>query len=406
MRLIITLGLAIGLLVIPQVGWAQDSWLGFRGPGQANVTATEMSGDLNTDQAIAWSAELPGRGVSGPIVVDGRVIVTASTTAKQNELHVFCFSASDGQQLWHRQFWALGRCGCDPTSANAAPTPVSDGKHILAFYSSNDLVCLDLDGNLKWLRALTGDYPKAANDVGMSSSPIIHGQKVIVQLENQGESFAAAVDIETGENIWKVPRPRKASWSSPVLIPARATSPAQVILLSADRLSSLDAESGNLNWEVEGPTYPIPSPVFDSDTGLLFASIEGLSAFRLNGNQAPERLWNEQRLSPTNVSLAVEDGKLYTLNRGSVAVCAEQVSGDEVWKARIGGNHYGCPVIAGQFIYYFSQNGTARVVDRSLVEPEVISEREFDEPILGSPAADATGIYVRLQNRLVKFAGK
>ena len=78
----------------------------------------------------------------------------------------------------------------------AAPTPVSDGKYIYALFSCNDLVCLDLDGNLKWLRGLTNDYPNAANSLGMSSSPVIAGGVLVTQVENDADSFAAALDLD------------------------------------------------------------------------------------------------------------------------------------------------------------------------------------------------------------------
>ncbi|MEZ6108579.1 MAG: PQQ-binding-like beta-propeller repeat protein [Pirellulaceae bacterium] len=114
-----------------------------------------------------------------------------------------------------RRFWATGRPFSHPTSANAAPTPVSDGERIYAFYSSNDMVCLTLDGDLVWYRGLTFDYPKAANDVGMASSPVIAGDVVVVQIENQGDSFVAGIDRLTGETRWRHAAPRKPTGARP-----------------------------------------------------------------------------------------------------------------------------------------------------------------------------------------------
>ena len=105
-----------------------------------------------------------------------------------------------GKQRWRRSFWATGRTYTHPTSSNAAPTPVSDGQYIYAFYSSNDLACLDLSGNLMWYRGLAHDYPKAGNDVGMASSPAIAGDVVVVQIENQGDSFASGIDRLSARN--------------------------------------------------------------------------------------------------------------------------------------------------------------------------------------------------------------
>ena len=60
------------------------------------------------DHDIAWKVALPGRGPSSPIVVGDRVLVTCSSGARQERLHLLCFAAADGKCLWHREFWATG----------------------------------------------------------------------------------------------------------------------------------------------------------------------------------------------------------------------------------------------------------------------------------------------------------
>ena len=213
--------LAVGTLAIgigSATSWAGD-WPQFRGPQSNSVTDdAQPPATWNDGENIAWKVDLPGRGPSSPIVVGDRVIVTCSSGVNQDRLHVLCFDAGAGKQLWERQFWATGRTLSHPSSANAAPTPASDGDSIFAFFSSNDLICLDLEGNLKWLRGLAYDFPKAGNDVGMSSSPLVIGDTVVAQVECQGDSFVTGVDKKTGEPLWRIERPREASWASPVAV--------------------------------------------------------------------------------------------------------------------------------------------------------------------------------------------
>ena len=147
-----------------------EDWPQFRGPrGNGISTETNLPATLEPGN-IAWSVDLPGRGLSSPIIIGDRVIVTCSSGPKQERLHVICFNAVDGTRRWERQFWATGRTMSHPKTSVAAPTPASDGERIFAIFSSNDLLCLDLDGNLLWLRGLTRDYPNASNSLGMSSS--------------------------------------------------------------------------------------------------------------------------------------------------------------------------------------------------------------------------------------------
>ncbi|MCH7989307.1 MAG: pyrrolo-quinoline quinone, partial [Planctomycetes bacterium] len=82
-------------------------WLQFRGN---NVNGVSSETDVPTSmEKIAWSAELTGRGLSGPIVIGERVVLTSSSGFEQDRLHVHCFSTQTVKELWERQFWATGR---------------------------------------------------------------------------------------------------------------------------------------------------------------------------------------------------------------------------------------------------------------------------------------------------------
>lgn len=207
------------LLALPTWARAAD-WLQFRGPHSSGAsTETGVRWELNRPENLAWKAALPGRGLSSPIVVGERVFVTAASGPRQEHLHVLCFNAADGTLRWERLFWATGRTMCHEKTCVAAPTPTSDGERLFALFSSNDLFCLDLDGNLVWLRGLTRDYPNVSNSLGMSSSLVTADGVVVAQVENDSESYALGLDVRTGINLWRLDRPRLANWTSPVVLP-------------------------------------------------------------------------------------------------------------------------------------------------------------------------------------------
>ena len=134
---------------------AKADWLNFRGPngsGHAPDITTTV-GELS-DQTLAWKVALPGRGLGSPIVGREKVVVTAASGPEQQQLHILCFSAKDGAPLWERRFWATGRTMSHNKTNVAAPSPASDGERIYALYSSNDLICVDLNGNLIWILSL------------------------------------------------------------------------------------------------------------------------------------------------------------------------------------------------------------------------------------------------------------
>ena len=209
--------IAMSLVAIPAF-LSADDWAQFRGAGGVSSASANLPTSFTAEKNIAWKLPLPAKGASSPIVVGGKVVVTCSGGEGQDELYTVCVDAETGEKLWTQRFWATGRCFVHPLSANAAPTPTSDGKFIYVFYSSNDLACLDLDGNLVWYRGLAVDFPKAGNDVGMASSPAVKNGVVVVQVECQGDSFAMGLDARNGTTMWTQKRSKDAVWTSPLII--------------------------------------------------------------------------------------------------------------------------------------------------------------------------------------------
>ena len=149
MKLLLTL-LALSFTCI-----AAD-WPQFRGPDSTGVAADAQ---IPATPKIDWTTPLPGRGLASPIVVGGKVFVTCSSGPTQERLHVICLNAADGAKVWERQLNATGRTMSHPKTAVAACTPCSDGRHVFALWSCNDLAAFDLDGNLHWVRGMAQDLP-------------------------------------------------------------------------------------------------------------------------------------------------------------------------------------------------------------------------------------------------------
>jgi outer membrane protein assembly factor BamB len=397
-------GLIIGWIILSGFSKAAD-WREFRGEGGRSLAAdARLPLTWSDKENIAWKSPLPGRGASSPIVVGDRVVVTCSSGAKQDRLHVVCFDARSGKQLWERQFWATGRTLCHPFSAVAANTPCSDGKRVFAFYSSNDLAALDLDGNLLWYRGLASDYPEAGNDAGMSSSPVYAGDTVIVQVESQGDSFAAGIDPETGENRWKIDRKKVSSWASPVTIRGSQSDRDVVLLQGPAGLSAHDAYTGRELWKHAEECAGIASTTIVGET--LFVPCGGLTALRPESDgKPPQVLWRQNRLSPTACSPVIHDGKVYTINR-TVLVCGDAKTGDVLWQTRLAsGQYWATPIIAGEHLYAISYEGQAQVVKLPKGDgtAEIVGRSNFGEQILGTPAVADGAMFVRSDRHLWKI---
>jgi outer membrane protein assembly factor BamB len=378
-------------------------WLQFRGAnGASSSTDAAPPDSWNETTNVAWKASLPGRGVSGPIVVKDRTYVTCSSGVKQDRLHVVCFDNKTGDEVWQREFWATGRTLTHPFSAVAAPTPASDGQRIFAFYSSNDLACLDLDGNLLWYRGLAFDYPKAGNDIGMASSPVVVGETVVVQIENQGDSFAAGIDVATGATRWRVERAHHANWVSPIALPGDREGNRIVLLQSASGLTAHNSMTGEELWRYDVPCSTTPSVAVSEDH--IFIPANGLTVLKLAPDATvPSLVWDSSQLSPSAASPIVVGDRVYTMNGSGVLSCGDIATGERLWQLRVGGKFWSTPVVAGDRMYCINSDGAAKVVQLG-DKGEIVSSNEFSDEIKGSPAISAGALYVRSDHYLWKIA--
>lgn len=400
------ISLALCLLMFEGEAWATD-WPMFRGPGGSSVAKGEqppLEWSVADGKNIAWQIELPGRGVSGPIVVAGKVILTASSGPTRNRLHVLAFDARSGKRLWHRQFWATGRTLCHETSAVAAPTPASDGTRIFAYFSSNDIIALDLDGNLLWMRGLAMDFPGAGNDIGLASSPVIAGDVVVVQCEAQGNAFVAAMDVRDGATRWDAKRSEISNWASPIAFTqSRLGKQIEAVLLqSAQSLSAHRADTGKMLWELPIECDTMPSSVIDR---YLFVPAAGLNVFDISkqSDLLAGPVWKESKLKSGSPSPVVIGENVYVLNSAGVLICGSLDSKKIIWRKRLGGSFWATPVAVGKYLYCINSQGQSYVVQIDK-KGKIVSQCDFEEDILASPAVADGGLFVRSHQHLWKIA--
>lgn len=374
------------------VSFARADWLQFRGPNAAAVS-TEANVPAE-DLKIAWTADLPGRGLSAPIVAGDKVFVTCASGPGQETLHVFCFNTADGSKKWERIMRATGRTMTHNKTCVAANTPCSDGERVFALFSSNDLFAFDLDGNLLWLRGLTFDYPNASNSLGMSQSPVVIDGTLVVQSENDSESFAAGLDVVTGRNKWKLERPKAANWSSATLWKGVAA------LQSSKDILGVEPATGKTVWSYEDGASTIPSSVVHGD--LLYAVSKGITALSPEKGSVTQ-LWRNEKLNPGTASPLVLEDHLYVVNGAGVLIKASANNGDELWKLRLKGPFSGSPVAAGKRIYIVNERGIFQAINPDAPEGEVTQQIELKETILTTPAISGGAIYVRSDAKLWKL---
>ncbi|MBI3870198.1 MAG: PQQ-binding-like beta-propeller repeat protein [Verrucomicrobia bacterium] len=382
--------------------WATNAhWPQFRGPDfNGTDNAGELPAQLSASGGIAWQTALPGRGLSSPIILKDRVYVTCSSGPKQQTLHVLCLSATDGHKIWERTFQATGRTMCHEKTSVAAPSPATDGERVFALFSSNDLVCLDLDGNLVWFRGLSVDYPNASNSLGMSSSLATADGALIAQVENDTESFTAGIDVATGANLWKLDRPRMANWCSPTVL-SLPGGKHLAALQSGKGITAVDPRTGRTAWDYKDGASTTASSALSGS--VIYAPSHGLTALDFSGDGEPKQLWRAAQLRPGTASPVIAGGRILLMADGGVLTCGELETGKRLWQLRTKGPFSGTPVAAGNRLLAVNEKGLAQLVDLSKPEGEVISELDLNHTVLSTPSLAKEGIYIRGESRLWKL---
>lgn len=403
---LVPMSLAISLVGLWACAVNGQEWLAFRGDGGSGAAMRSkppVDFDVPEGKHLAWRMDTTGRGIGGPLVVGGLVIVTGCDGEDERDIHIEAFDEQTGERKWLRSLRCTGRPYTHPTSANASPTPVSDGQRIFALFSSCDLLCVDLQGRLQWYRGLAVDHPQTGNDISMSSSPSVIDGVVAVQLENQGDSFLTGIDAETGQTLWEIPRKRQSNWSTPQAI-TLGGGEAAFTIQDGDELLIVAAKTGEALHDFPIKCDRTASTSYSAP--MMVVPGEETVALRTDSSGV-EIVWRSNKLRPQRCSPVIAGNKVY-MGRGSVLIAGSLVDGEIAWQKRLPGIEtvWATPVATGSGIFIFDAAGNVAVVRDDDTAGEVIGQPVVGESILASPAVVGDSLYLRTERGIIKIAAK
>jgi outer membrane protein assembly factor BamB len=387
------------LIAVAIWGVLPADWPGWRGP-QGNGISADKDTPVNwsATAGVRWKVPLVGKGVGNPVIWGDRVFLTSSDGPRHDQLHLFCLDRRDGRARWHQTFW-----GTAPTlrheqkSSMATPTPVTDGQHVWAFFGSGDLFCLDLDGNLVWCRSLAQEFEPFQNRFGMGSSPVLAGDRLLLQCDHWGQSYLLAVDKRTGKTLWKTDRAEHVSWSTPLVVDVEGRP--QLIACATFHVKGYDVETGRELWSAGGLTREcIPTPVAAGGLILVVSGLKGEALALRSGGRGDVTeshvLWRNGRGAPFVPSALLLDGLYYQVDDRGIGTCFDARTGDLVWQERLGGAFTASPVAADGKLYFIDEEGVTTVL-RAGREFERLSRNAIGEPVFASPAIASGELFIR-----------
>jgi outer membrane protein assembly factor BamB len=443
-----------GLLLVASLGVAaagqqtspDTNWPSFRGPNAAGVADGHFlpaAWDVPSSKNVRWKTPIPGLGHSSPTVWGDRLYVsTAFSGAEKPELKVgmygdvaslqentthrwvvYCLDKRSGKILWERTVHeGVPQIQRHPKSSHANSTLATDGRYLIAFFGSEGLYALDMNGRPLWkrdfgvLESSFFDAPDA--QWGFGSSPIIHGNLVIIQVDVLKGSFLAALNIKDGTDAWRTPRADVPTWGTPTIYgdgPA-----AQVIVNGFRHVGGYDIRTGREIWRLSGGgDIPVPTPVVGH--GLVFitsahGSASPVYAIRtsargdisLEPNESSNEFvaWRYPREGAYMSTPVVYGDYLYNCRWNGVLVCYEARTGKHLYQERLGGSSAGfsaSPVAGDGKIYVPSEDGDVYVVKAGPTF-EVLATNAMGEICMATPAISAGVIYFRTRSLVVAVA--
>ncbi len=403
------------ILLFPTADVTAGDWSQFRGP-QADGVAS--SGDYPTDwsdiENVRWSVALPQPGNGSPIVVDGNVFVCSAEDSKGLARSLICFDADNGHQRWSRTVTLAEEMPTHKTNPYAGSTPACDGSRVVVWHATGGLHAYGMNGDPLWSRDL-GEF---RHMWGYGSSPVIVGDRVILNSGPGKQVFVAAFDVKSGKTLWRhdeaVPGDGErnaegkymGTWSTPV--PIERDGRQLAIVAMHQRILALDVETGDVVWffrvTSDRGDLAYSSPMIESDLCVFNAGFKGPTmAFEMNGRGdiTENQRWRVEG-NPQSIGTGIlRDGFVYRVGAGPNLIdCLDAKTGKTVWQERNKAAFWGSVAVAGQTAYATDQSGTTIVFRLSPDEFTPIAECPLNDSSNATPALAGGRVYLRTNRKL------
>jgi outer membrane protein assembly factor BamB len=427
---------------LPPAESPAGSWPSFRGARASGVADGQNLPDtwnVESGENILWRVPVPGLAHASPIVWGERVFVTTAVSSRpgatfrpglygdgdasdDRSVHrwmLIAFDRRTGRTLWER----VAHEG-EPIekrhikSTYASPTPATDGRVVVASFGSHGVHAYDVHGAFRWKvdvgRLDVGAYDIPSIEWGHASSPIVWNGLVILQYDTQADSFLLALNVETGETVWKTDRDELPSWGTPTVVETSAGP--QLVTNGSKYVRGYDPRTGREMWRLgRSSKITAPTPVAAED---LIVVASGRAPERPifvvrpgargdvtlpEGQSASDAVvWSHSGRGPYMPTPLIYDGRLYVLANNGVLDAYALRTGAEIYRQRLphlGSGFSASPIAADGRIYLSGEDGEILVIAAGPEFRHVATNR-MGELLMATPALSGCAMYVRSASSL------
>jgi outer membrane protein assembly factor BamB len=324
---------SIGLVVATAAAQADD-WPRWRGP-QGNQISTEKAWEPEalSSPRVVWEVQI-GKGHSSFAIKDRRLFTTGNRSVVMAsgtvfEEIIFCLDAGTGHELWRHAYPSPeGDAYVGPEG-----TPFVDGDRVYAVGRDGHLFCLDkASGQVLWQRHLQADELTKVHGWGVSSSPVVEGDLLLLNVGASGAAF----NKHSGEIVWRSPA-ETCGFASPVVFTHEGRRLAA--MQGQETLSFVDVKSGEVTWSYPWNSYQ--DAIVLGDRLLLTGGRDGKvkgSALIAWTEEEPRVLWSLKRAEAAFQGWVVIADHAYGFfrSRSQKFRCMNLGTGEIVWEENLG----------------------------------------------------------------------
>ena len=348
--------------------------------------------------ALVWKATGAGGGYSSFSIANGRLYTMGLRGDRE---HIIAFNVADGKEVWATPH---GKAFRNDRGDGPRGTPTVDGERLYALGGSGDLSCLDTKtGRSIWTMNVLSKFGGSNITWGISESPLVIGEKVLVNAGGPGASIVALKKTD-GSLIWKS-QSDEAGYSS--AIPVEVGGVTQVVFFTGIRALGLDLRDGRLLWEYARPSNDVANvatPV--ARLNRVFISSDygtggGLVEIKADG-KAQEVYFTKDMRNHHSSSVLIGD-HLYGFS-GSILTAMRFDTGEIAWRDRSVGK--GSLTYADGHFYCLSEHGVVGLVEATPTAYREKGRFQIQQGSLNTwthPVVAGGRLYLRDQDTIYAF---
>ena len=351
-------GVAVLFLFVSVTVVAQTAdWPQWRGPNRDGIS--KETGLLKQWPAegpsLVWKTTGAGRGYSTMAIAGGRIFTMGLRGDRE---YVIAFDVATGKEAWATPHGSVFR---NDRGDGPRGTPTVDGGTVYALGGNGDLSALDArSGKVNWTMNMLQKFGGSNITWGISESPLVIGEKVLVNAGGPGASIVA-LNKKDGSLVWKSQSDRSGYSSG---VPLQIGNTTQVVFFTHTRAVGLDLKDGKLLWEYARPANDVANvatPVIRGNRVFIssdYGTGAGLVEIKADG-KAEEVYFTKDMRNHHSSSILIGD-HLYGFS-GGILTAMRFDTGEVAWKDRSVGK--GSLVFADGNLYAFSEGGVVGLVE-------------------------------------------